>query len=562
MKRNLCLILVLLFAVPLTAETTSRYLVATRRPAPKAALQILRDAEQFSGHDVRTFQTLNAFAADLTESEVAALKKSPDVRYIEPVVERHLALEPESAARLARAAAALRPASSSRYSQVQTIPYGIDLIGARSVWPAFQATSHALVNVVVIDTGIDAAHPELKDRFVGGYNVFSKKEDPVDDHGHGTHVAGTIAAIDNSFGVVGVAPNVKLWAVKVLNGSGSGTSETVAAGIDWVRAKKQQLSGNWIISMSLGSTTSALVEREAVTNAIAEGIVVVAAAGNRSFKSLDFPAAYQGVLAITAIDKENKIADFSSFGAGVAFAAPGVEVLSTVPIGFASFTDVVTETGFFPTRSFAVLHSSQGEVTADFVSCGEGFPADFPAEGLGGKIALIKRSTAETNFRFRDKVRNAVAAGASAVIIRNHEAQPENMNAWTLLLNGEDLEEFPVVIGVGREDGEKLLARAGKEKVTVVIGKDDYDFLSGTSMATPHVSGATALIWTLAPTATSEQVLLAMKLTADDFGAPYYDEVFGYGRINPLAAAKYLAPATFNVPAPPPLDPKRKRQGH
>ena len=571
MKRTLCLALALLFAVPLVAETKSRYLVATRRPAAKAALDIIRDIEQVAAHDVRTYETLNFFAADLTESEVAALRKSPEVRYVSAVVERHIALfggaPPRPAAPAGEAGSPLGPAVNSRYSKSQTIPYGIDLIGARTVWPAFAASQKGITNLVVIDTGIETTHPDLKDRYAGGYNVFTKTDDPTDDHGHGTHVAGTIAAVDNGFGVVGVAPNVRLWAVKVLRANGFGTDETVTAGVDWVRKKKQELGGNWIMSLSLGSANTALPEREAFAAAIADGILVVAAAGNRAARSIDYPAAYQGVLAISAIDSESKIGYFSSYGSGVAFAAPGVDVLSTMRVGTVPISDLFTDKGTTVQRVFTLDGSSDGEVTADFVVAGEGAPEHFPAD-TAGKIAIVSRSApvppgapacTVPNTCFRDKVNNAVKAGAIAVVVRANDSRAD-MASWTLQPVPSD--KFPIVVSVGLADGQKLAAAAGKEKLTVSITNEDYGFLSGTSMATPHVSGAAALIWSLAPNATAEQVRLAMKLTADDLGAKYYDELFGYGRINPLAAAKYLAPATFDVAPPAPLDPKRKRQGH
>ena len=565
MKRTLSLGIAVLLTVPLIAETRARYLVSTSRPAAKSALSIVRDIEMAAAHDVRTFETLNFFAADLTASEVAALRKSPEVRYVSPVVERHFAVvggapPPPAAPAGEGAGSPLKTVSTSRYTKAQTVPYGIDQIGARSVWPAFQMSQKSLINVVVLDTGIDATHPDLKARYAGGYNVFTKNADPIDDHGHGTHVAGTIAAINNGFGVVGVAPDVRLWSVKVLKADGFGTDETVTAGVDWVRKKKQELGGNWIISLSLGAPNAAPAEREAFAAAIADGILVIAAAGNRGALFLDYPAAYEGVLAITAIDSANEIAEFSSYASGVAFTAPGVDVLSTTRVGTEPISDVITETGFTPIRAFALGSSGKGEVTAHFADCGFGRPQDFPAD-IAGKIALISRSPKADNFRFRDKVINAVNAGAVGVIMRNN-SDVNDMVAWLLHIEGDPDFTFPVSIGIPTEDGQKLLALAGKEKVTIGFNLDDYKYLSGTSMATPHVSGSAALIWALAPTATADQVRIAMKMTADDLGTPNYDDKFGYGRINPLAAAKYLAPATFNVPAPAPLDPKRKRQGH
>src|SRR5205823_10178266 len=128
---------------------------------------------------------------------------------------------------------------------------------AREVWPY---TRGAGVNVAVIDTGIDFTHPDLRRAYAGGYNALSPADAPRDDNFHGTHVAGTIAATDNGFGVLGVAPDVRLWAVKVLDQSGNGDSEHVVAGVDWVLSKKKELGGHWIINLSLGALEKSNIE--------------------------------------------------------------------------------------------------------------------------------------------------------------------------------------------------------------------------------------------------------------------------------------------------------------
>src|SRR5207249_1258485 len=157
---------------------------------------------------------------------------------------------------------------------------------------------------------------------------------------HGTHVAGIIGAADNDIGVVGVAPEVRLWSVKVLNKGGSGTDETVMAGIDWVINKMHEVGGNWIVNLSLGASAATPAEREMFARAIDEGLLIVAAAGNRASQGLDVPGAYDQVLAVSAIDDQSVLAEFSSWGAGVAFAGPGVNVLSSVPVGTAQLVEI------------------------------------------------------------------------------------------------------------------------------------------------------------------------------------------------------------------------------
>src|SRR5438105_2086979 len=155
-------------------------------------------------------------------------------------------------------------------------------------------------------------------------------DDFAADHGHGTHVAGTIAAVDNGIGVVGVAPEARLWSVKALDATGSGTNEDVVAAAQWVLAKKQELGGNWIVSMSFGSSSASRAEDEAFAKLRDADVLCVAAAGNSGFPALDYPAAYASVLSVGAIAADRTTAWFSSGGGTLGVMAPGVDVLSTV----------------------------------------------------------------------------------------------------------------------------------------------------------------------------------------------------------------------------------------
>ncbi|MBK5258743.1 MAG: S8 family serine peptidase [Thermoanaerobaculia bacterium] len=544
MNRILTLAAVFLFATSTFGETKQRYLIATRGPAAIASQKIARTSES----NVRAFANVDAYAADLTESEAATLKASGEVRYLAPVVERSIASD----------ARPLMPVSGgSKYEKTQSVPYGIDKISARGVWTASRGAGN--VNVVVADTGIDYNHPDLKDRYAGGYNVYKKNNDPMDDFGHGTHVAGTIAAIDNEIGVVGVAPQVRLWAVKVLNENGNGNDESIIAGMDWVISKKHELGGNWIVNLSLGSTLPSDVEREAFRRVIQEGIIVVAAAGNRGTGRLDVPAAYQEVLAITAINYDDTLADFSSHGPGTAFTAPGVAVLSTVPVGFGIAHDVESDSGRLYT-ALPLVGSSRGEITATAVNCGFGYPEQIPAN-VAGKIAIVMRSPTAAEFRFRDKVLNVIQAGAAAVIVIPNDGREDRFR-WTLL--GEEGDQdypWPVVLSVDQSDAQAISVKAGSEMLTISNRTENYAIYNGTSMASPHVAGTAALVWSLAPKATAEQIRLAMKLTAFDIGAPGYDTVYGYGRVDALKAAQYVAPSEFGVPPPPPPPHNRRRPG-
>lgn len=214
----------------------------------------------------------------------------------------------------------------------ETLPWGITQINADDAWAT---TTGSSIKVAVIDTGIQADHPDLADNVKGGVRFYTRGftlyQDSKwgDDNGHGTHVAGTIAAIDNTIGVVGVAPNVALYAVKVLDRSGSGSWASVAAGIRWAAD-----NGMDVASMSLGGSGGNSDMADAVAYALDAGVVLVAAAGNSgdgsaSTTETSYPAAYAGVIAVGATNSANAVATWSSSASYVALCAPGVSVFST-----------------------------------------------------------------------------------------------------------------------------------------------------------------------------------------------------------------------------------------
>lgn len=204
--------------------------------------------------------------------------------------------------------------------ELKEVPWGVKRVNAYNAWTF---TTGKGVNLAVVDTGVDYNHPDLKPIYKGGYNAVDPTKTPLDDQGHGTHVAGTIAAIKDLKGVVGVAPEVNLYAVKVLDSSGSGQYSWIVAGIEW--AVK---NGIKVINMSLGSKYSSDAIKAAVEAAYNAGVVIVCAAGNDG-GAVNYPAAYPQSIAVSASDSSDKIAYFSSRGPQIAFIAPGVSIYST-----------------------------------------------------------------------------------------------------------------------------------------------------------------------------------------------------------------------------------------
>jgi uncharacterized repeat protein (TIGR01451 family) len=188
----------------------------------------------------------------------------------------------------------------------------------------------------VLDTGIDYNHPDLAGNYKGGYDFVNNDPDPWDDNClsyfktcHGTHVSGTIAAEHNGIGVVGVAPGSSIYAVKVLDVGGFGAASLVVSGIEWAKN-----NGMNIISMSLGSTENNTAVLDAVNAAYDSGILLVAAGGNTGGGPVSYPAAYDSVIAVTAIDQNGQKASFSPIDQKIEVAAPGVSIYSTVQSGY------------------------------------------------------------------------------------------------------------------------------------------------------------------------------------------------------------------------------------
>jgi serine protease len=549
-KRILILLCSAAIATNAIAAERSRYIVATRSAPRAARMPLVDDAAEVRERRVRAFDSVDAFAADLTDAEAAQLRRAPDVRWVQRVVERHLV--DGGQAPLFHGSPEAAP-----LEQEQQRPWGVELVHAPDVWSLTRG--RGTVNVAIFDTGIDTTHPDVGPNVVGGYNVLTQRSEIVDDNGHGTHVAGTIAALDNGIGVVGVAPEARLWAVKVLDNTGSGSDETVVAGIDRVLAWKHAIGGQWVASLSLGSVDSSEIEKAAFQRLADEGVLAIAAAGNRGLPALDYPGGYATVLSVGAIGSDKSLADFSSYGPNLGVVAPGVKVLSTAPRGSTTAAAARID-GQSWVAGFPFTGSPRVELHGIYIACGVGKETDFPAT-VRGKIALIERG----ELTFAEKVRNAVAAGAVGAIVYNYdESEPRD---WTLYRPdcsdptktcvpwADDVAfPWPPVIALTKADGLALLAQSGS---TITIGTwlTDYKTLNGTSMATPHVSGIAALLWALHPSAHANEIRTAITTSAHDLGPSGYDIQYGFGLVDAAAAAQFLTPGIIVSPAPPPSTP-------
>ncbi|GIP20516.1 S8 family peptidase [Paenibacillus sp. J22TS3] len=208
------------------------------------------------------------------------------------------------------------------YSEYQ---WNLPIIETTRGWKLTKGKSDVVV--AVVDTGVDLKHPDLKGRLLPGYNVISPSNKPMDDVGHGTHVAGIISAqVNNNEGIAGMTWGNKVLPVKALDSSGSGTTYSVAQGIVWAADH-----GAKVINLSLGNYADAQFLHEAIKYAFNKDVVVIAATGNDNTERPGYPAAYPEVLSVSATDASMNRASFSNYGDYIDVMAPGESIASTYP---------------------------------------------------------------------------------------------------------------------------------------------------------------------------------------------------------------------------------------
>ncbi len=269
---------------------------------------------------------VNGFSAIVPKGQIDKITSDPRVNYIEQ--DSIVTIFKKPAGNPGKGGG-----DGSTEQPSQEIPTGITRIGE----PVIGSVN---VDVAVIDTGIDPSHPDLN--VVDGVN-FAKGKSWSDGNGHGTHVAGTIAAKNNEIGVVGVAPDARLYAVKVLDKRGSGFMSDVIAGVNWVASQREPDPNDptktipliEVANMSLGGSTSSTLNA-AVESAVGAGVVFVVAAGNNSGDAcLKSPASAPSAITVSALDDRDGVsnydpfASFSNYGDCVDMIAPGVYILST-----------------------------------------------------------------------------------------------------------------------------------------------------------------------------------------------------------------------------------------
>ena len=437
----------------------------------------------------------NAVAAHVPERALEALANSPGVEAIE--------VDPP------------------RFPLAEQIPYGIEMVQADLV-PEGDATGD--ITVCVIDSGYDINHEDLP----SGSNVtksdISDTGDAFTDGcGHGTHVTGTINALSNDKGVVGVLPSgdLNIHVVKYFNDScgASFASSLIAAANECVDA------GADVINMSLGGSFRNRTEEAAFNELYETGAVLsVAAAGNDGNNRRSYPASYDGVISVAAIDENKEKAEFSQSNSDVELAAPGVGVLSTVPMGSAEVASFSVEDDGIAANGMD--GSPQAAGSGPLVDCGLGTST---CEGAEGAVCLIERG----EISFADKVLACQDGGGVAAVIYNNEDGPL---FGTL---GDVVTEIPSA-GITRDDGEALLDDLGAD-ASLSVEPGHYAAQNGTSMASPHVAGVAALVWSHHPDLGPSEIRQALAATAEDLGSPGRNNDYGFGLVQAKAALDLLS---------------------
>lgn len=450
------------------------------------------------GRVVHELGPQRAVAAYLPAPALDALRRNPNVEYVE--------VDPR------------------RYPMAQVKPYGISLVQADD--PAFSSANQAGVMVCVIDSGYQRAHEDLQDSNVTGTNDSGSGNWFEDSCGHGSHVAGTIAALNNTVGVIGVAGggSINLHIEKVFSGSDCAWaySSSLVTALNRCRTAATNASGKkLVVNMSLGGNVSSRTEQSAFQTAYDAGVLSVAAAGNDGSTRKSYPASYASVISVAAVDSNKIVADFSQKNDAVELAAPGVGVLSTTPFKPASLSaNGVTWLGA------NIDGSARTDVSGTLVDGGR----CLATASWSGKVVLCERG----DVSFADKVNNVKLGGGAGAVIYNNVP-----GGFAGTLNGTST--IPA-ISISQEDGRAALAlgTAAASLINSAGVGNGYESYDGTSMATPHVAGVAALVWGNDTSKTNAQIRDALQKSALDLGAAGKDNSYGFGLVQAKAAVDYL----------------------
>jgi len=494
--------------------------------AKKAGLSLKHEKSLKNGHQVISFGKQKNIKN--VKAMINRMKEHPAIESIEPDYKRFL--------------------------MAQNQPWGI------SQTQSDQLTDNdgANMTVCIIDSGYEQANPDLNANNATGTNNSGTGNWYQNGGSHGTHVAGTIAGVNNSEGVVGIMPNtnVNLHIVKVFNEAGWGYTGELTDAVDTCVS-----NGAKVINMSLGGAGSSNTEKNALQAAADAGVLLVAASGNDGNTTMSYPASYDAVMAVGALDSNNQHAEFSQYTSQVEISAPGEAILSTVAgdgrLGFINIgsttygnDDVVPQTHYIESGGNYVVNNVNSSANGVLASCTIS-GSSYSCSNVSGNICLAERNDNQkgSNYPEINPAKACADAGASGVIVYSNSTRPGLQNPF--LVDATNAVSVPSV-SVSRAVGQALLAQVGSATTLTVNGSQDYAYYNGTSMATPHVAGVAAIVWSNNPSCTADEVRSALKSTAVDLDVAGRDDKTGFGLVQAKAASDALAASCGGTTPPPP----------
>ncbi|PKG58222.1 S8 family serine peptidase [Shewanella sp. GutDb-MelDb] len=508
-----------------TAAAASGFSIATNaiddaqyEPRANEVFSHFRALNSVSAKEMKRIGRSNSYTVKLDGKDLQALRFRADVDYVEEDAPRRLLSE--------------------------TTPWGQTYVGATTLSDS-QAGNRT---ICIIDSGYDRGHNDLNANNVTGTNNSGTGNwfEPGAGNAHGTHVAGTIAAIANNEGVVGVMPNqnANIHVIKVFNAAGWGYSSSLVSAVDTCVS-----NGANVVTMSLGGASSNNTEKNALAAHEANGILLIAAAGNDGNNTHSYPASYDAVMSVAAVDSNKDHAAFSQFTDQVEISGPGEAILSTVTRGEGRLADITIagqsyfDNGVVPHNRFVQSGTTHvgspliGSVTGTLAECSVS-GSNFNCGNMSNKVCLVERiGNQGATYPEIDAVKACEAAGASATIVYSNSTLPGLQNPFLVDSNNE----APIVsVSVDRATGLALRNQVGASVTVANTDNEDYEYYNGTSMATPHVSGVATLVWSHHTECSAAQIRSALNATAEDLETAGRDNNTGYGLIDAVAAKAYL----------------------
>ncbi|WP_196139211.1 S8 family serine peptidase [Aliikangiella sp. G2MR2-5] len=470
-------------------ELNSKYVVKYKEGKEALVRNALQNASAKVNKEIKK---LNVLAVDLNPMAAEALRNNPNIEYIENEVK-------------------------GRYFAQRT-PYTNPMIQA----DLLTAAGVGLKKVCIIDTGIELAHEDFDSGLITGTAAEGEGDWFTDEEGHGTYMSGAIIAVNNDIGVIGLAHGtVSLHFHKM----GMDFSSTrVAEGI--VECMNQNAN---LISMSFGISNTNVVQ-DAVALAFNNNVLLVSSAGNDEDTSLNYPASYSQVMSVAAVDKNKAHAYYSNRNAEVEIAAPGSRVWGTTPMG----KRVETATSFNNQSldTLALYGTPVGSVSAQVVDCAGGRKT---CKDVNQKICLIKAS----KMWVTTSVQNCEAGGGIGVMVYNDAIHAYDGQVGVQFDNqGNPSVNIP---GVDISDAMAADILANPTAIATIDNfASNYVRAYGTSISSPIVAGAAAVVWSHHQDCSNQEIRDALNASAEDLGDIGRDDSYGFGLVQMAAAKSYL----------------------